>query len=344
MKSQLLYWLAPFSPNRRPGQARRTLLASAGCALLALAGGCGKAPEAHQPQALAQVGDRVITADQLQRKLAERLGRQSAPATPADREAALDELVQFEALLAEARRAGVHTNADLVATFHRMVVGRFKEQQLAQLRAPAPTEGEVAAYYERHLARFTTTARLRGAILVLENPHKATPEKRDEASRKANDLREQAVQNAAATAHLGSLAQRHSVDRATRYTGGDFGPLTPAEIEGRYGAALAQALAALSAPGEISPVVETPMGLGFVKFMERTPAARRPLAEVRDVIARELAHAKQAQAERDFLSATKEKAGARINRPLLDSIPLPSRNDEPPSLPGARNYTRNEAL
>ena len=326
-------------------------LPTATVALLALMllSGCSRPKTTSEtgtpPGAVAQVGDRIITADQLERKLAERSNRRSAPLlSAADREAALDELVQFEALLAGARQAGWHTNAELVASFHRTLVARFKEQQLAQLRTTAPTDAEIAAYYEQHLAQFTTATKLRGAVLLVETPQKATLEKKAEAAGKAAEVREQAVKETASTPHFGSLAQQHSIDRATRYTGGDFGLLTASEIEGRYGAALAKALDALSTSGEISPVIETPLGLGFVKLMERQPETRRPLAQVRDAIARQLAQAKQGQAERDFLASGKSKVEIRINRPLLDSIPLPTRNEEPPSLPGAQNYTRNDSL
>lgn len=323
----------------------RAVLAWTGCALLVLAGGCGKTPEPPNPQTLAQVGDRIITVEQLQQRLAERARRRSdLSLATADREAALNELVQFEALLAGARQAGWHTNAELVASFHRTVVARFKEQQLAQLRTTPPTESEIAAYYEQHPVQFTTAARLRGAVLLLETPQKATPEKQAEAAAKAAEVREQAVKETASTPHFGSVAQRHSIDRATRYAGGDFGLLTAGEIEGRYGAALAKALAALQSPGEISPVIETPLGLGFAKLIERQPETRRPLAQVRELIARQLAQAKQTQAERDFLAATKSKVEIRINRPLLESIPLPTRHEEPPALPGAQAYTRNQSL
>ena len=326
-------------------------LSTATAALLALMllSGCGRSKTAPQtgtpPGAVAQVGDRIITADQLERKLAEHSRRRSAPLpTAADRETALDELVQFEALLAGARQAGWHTNAELVASFHRTVVARFKEQQLAQLRATAPTEAEIAAYYQQHLAQFTTATKLRGAVLLVETPQKATLEKQAEAAGKAAEVREQAVKETSATPHFGSLAQRHSIDRATRYTGGDFGPLTVSEIEGRYGTALAKALEALSAPAEISPVIETPLGLGFVKLIERQPETRRPLAQVREAIARQLAQANHTQAERDFLASAKSKVEIRINRPLLESIPLPTRNEDPPSLPGAQANTRNHSL
>lgn len=316
---------------------------------LALGSGCSRptsAPGAGDlPGAVAQVGDRVITVDQLQRKLEERSRRHPALAwTPADREAALEELVQFEVLWAEAQRAGWHTNAELIAGFQRSVVGRFKEQQVARLRTAPPTEAEIAAFYEQHLARFTTATKWRGAVLLVESPQKATVEKRAEAAQKAAELREQAVNEALRATHFGSLAQRYSIDQATRYAGGDFGLLTAAEIEGRYGATLTKALQALPAPGEISPVVETPRGLGFVRLIERKPATSRTLAQVRDGIVHELTQAKQAQAERDFLAASRSRVEMRINRALLNSIPLAAPNEEPPALPTAQIHSRKDPL
>lgn len=306
---------------------------------------CSRQAATPSPNGVAQVGEVVISSDQMQRRLAERQRQRSFGAlTATDRDEVLDELVQFEALFAQAQRAGWHTNAELLAGFKRTVVGRFKEQQLAQLRAATPTEAEISAFYEQHLAQFTTAPRLRGAVLLMETSQKATPEKRAEAAMKAAELREQAVKETSGTTHFGSLAQRHSVDQVTRYAGGDFGLLTAIEIEGRYGAALARALDALQSPGEISPVVETPLGLGFVKLIERKPEARRPLAQVRDGIAHQLTQAKQVQAEREFLAAAKSNVAIRINRALLDSIPLPVRNGEPPALPGVQTNLRKDPL
>ena len=60
-------------------------LSTATAALLALMllSGCGRSKTAPQtgtpPGAVAQVGDRIITADQLERKLAEQSRRRSAP-------------------------------------------------------------------------------------------------------------------------------------------------------------------------------------------------------------------------------------------------------------------------
>lgn len=302
---------------------------------MALLTSCSRQATPPEPKGVAQVGEAVITAAQLEQKLAERQRRNpSVPLTAADRDAALDELVQFEALFAQAQRAGWHTNAELLAAFKRTVVGRFKEAQLAPRPAAAPTDAEVLAYYEQNAAQFTRPAQTRAAVLILETPAKATPEKRAEALARATELRTHALAEAADKPSFGSLAQRHSVDQATRYAGGDFGPLTTAEIEARYGAELARALAGLPTPGDVTAVFETPRGLGFAKLIEQRPPVRRPLADVREGITYQLTRARQAQAEREFETTARQAVAVRVNRAAVEAVPLPTRTDDPPALPG----------
>ena len=181
-------------------------------------------------------------------------------------------------------------------------------------------------------------------MILLESSAKASPENRAEAAAKAEAVRQGALAETKGQLHLGALAQQHSADPATRYRGGDFGMLKMAEVEGRYGPALARALAALVLPGEISPVLETPAGPGFVKLVERRAEARRPLAEVRELIAHQLTQARQAQAERDLVAAAKGRAGIRLHRAVIDSVPLGEPSQEPPSLPGVQTFSQRDPL
>ena len=314
----------------------RTLAMTLGLGTAVLMSSCSRETPMQMPEVIAQVGSALITSQQVQQKLAEkqRLSRLST-LTAVDRDAALEELVQFEALLSMAQHAGWHTNAELLLGFQRAVVGRFREEQRS--KAVSPAEGEIRDYYQQHAAQFTRPERTRGAVILLETPAKPTPEKRAEAWARAAEIRAQAAGEAAGQLHFGLAAQRFSIDQATRYAGGDFGLLTRTEVEGRYGVELARALAALQSPGEISPVVQTPRGLGLVKLVERVPESRRPLAEVRESIIHQLTNAKQAEAEREFLAAARSKVEVRINRALLEAIPLPTRQDAPPAMPGTEN-------
>lgn len=315
---------------------------AAAAIVAALLTACHREASVPPPQGVAQVGEAVISAAQLQQKLADRQRRSpSAPVTVADRDAVLDELVQFEVLFAQAQRAGWHTNAELLASFKRAVVARFQEAQLAKNPATAPSEDEIRLYYEQHAAEFTRAEQTHAAVIVLELPGKVTREKRAEAEAHAAKVREQALQDAAGQPHFGIVAQRHSIDQATRYAGGDFGLLTRGEIEARYGANLALALAAMKSSGEVSAVIETPRGLAIAKLIEHRAASRRPLAEVRGGISYQLTKAKDAQAEREFQASARRGVEVSIHHALLEKIPLPARHEEPPAVPGAETAQIN---
>lgn len=301
---------------------------------------CDKSPQpTSSPAGVAQVGETVISEEAVKQKLAERQrANRFATLTAADREVALDELVQVEALFNQAKRAGWHTNAELLAAFKKTVIAKFKEEQLAKARPTAPSDAEVLAFYDQNASRFTQPAKLRAAIVVLETPAKATPEKRAEHAGRAAALRETVAGKAA---DFAVLARQHSVDQATRYLGGDFGLLTREEIELRYGTKLGEALA-LAKPDELTGVIETPQGLAFAKLIEQRPRSRRPLAEVRGAIVFQITQARQAQAERDVLESAKKSAQVTIHRAALERIPLPAvRNDDPPSMPGAETAQLN---
>lgn len=316
-----------------------TLIPLLGGILFLFTGGC---QQIDHPQSkltgVAQVGEWVITPAQLEQKLAERRRRPSSgPVTVADREAALDELVQFEALFVQAQRAGWHTNAEVLAGFKRSVVARYQEQALARRDMPEPTLAEIERFWEQNPTQFTRPEQIHGAILILEVPARAAPERRSQAALRAEELRERALHEATSEAHFGTLAQQFSADQSTRYAGGDFGLMTLREIENRYGGNVAQALAGLKVPGAMSEVIETPRGFILVKLIERRPEFRQPLAKVQDGIKYQITKAKQLQAERDFLASARCGVDIRINHRLVESIPLPEWSSEPPRVPPAES-------
>jgi parvulin-like peptidyl-prolyl isomerase len=76
---------------------------------------------------------------------------------------------------------------------------------------------------------------------------------------------------------------------------------------------LVQALSALKAPGELAPLVETPRGFYIAKLVEKRAAARKPLAEVREIIRYQIAREKAAQAVREFNDSMKAGLDISVN-------------------------------
>jgi parvulin-like peptidyl-prolyl isomerase len=174
---------------------------------------------------------------------------------------------------------------------------------------------------------------VRGAVILLEVPAKATAEKQAEFRQRAEASLKEAL--AAANEHaFSSLVMRSSEDQATRYRGGDIGWVSRdnAMVE----APLREALFALKKPGEFAPLVRTPRGFYVAKLLGRREATRKPLAEVQEAIRHQLSRQKAEKAERDFYSSAKAGLDIHVNHALLESISLPTETNEPPRLPGTQ--------
>ncbi len=315
-----------------------------GIVLVCATVGCRKAPESNTPpltvvtNVLAQVEDGVITVAQFEAELARRAQRGSGRvSSPQDREALLEEMVRFEVMYARAIAAGLDRDPEMAQRIRRMVVARYEEQHQAEAeKTPAPTATEVDAYYREHLAEFIQPEKVRGAVLLLKVSPKATEEKKQEAMRRAEGIRAEAIQQAAAQPSFGDLARQHSEDAATRYRGGDGGWIARDQKGFFWPKEVVEGLFALGAPGEIGPVIRTPDGLYVIKLMERTAAAAAPLDQVRERIAWRLQSERTQQAQKDFYE--QQKAGLRIviNRDRLATVtlpPAPTSAPPPPALP-----------
>jgi parvulin-like peptidyl-prolyl isomerase len=323
-------------PARRTARGLQLvrIMASAATALALLMVSCGHQPQsdaAMPSEAIAVVGDQVIT----RQAFNEYAGRQGARASKAtSRDDLLRELIERQAAVAKAKAAGLDKRADIQAELDRLVAARFKEEQLAKDSDRSPTAAEIEAYYQSHSARFTTPERVHGAVIFLPLSGKAAADKAREVEAKAEQIRGEATKETAVERGFGLLAQRYSEDQASRYRGGDLGYLTAKELDLRLENEAARALLALGAPGEVSPVVKGTRGLYVLKLIARQPETRRPMADVKEGIAYLLKQSKRAEAERAFYAGCTNGLAIRINRSLLENLPLGQEPEIPPAVPG----------
>ena len=293
--------------------------------------GCGREEKAAlNPKVVAVVAGAEIPAEALVRELAARTkgGVQAAPTLDRKLEV-LESLVREEALFAKAKAVRFEESPEMRAEIRRMIVSRFREKEFAP-RETAPGAAEVEKFYRENAAKYALAATVRGAVIFLPSPATATAEKKAEARARAESV----LAEARGAEAFAQVVARHSADQATRYRGGELPWFSRGSQE--VDAAVAEALFAITAPGDFAPVVETPRGFYIAKLLERREAGTRPLAQVAEGIRYELSRRKAEQAERDFFASVKRGLDIQIHRDAVEALTLPAEKETaPPSMPGA---------
>ena len=299
---------------------------------------CGRDPQASvepkQIPGVAKVGEAIISEAAFREILHQRA--RSHPeklATLEQKEALLDELVRPEAIYAKARAGGFDRRPDIVEAVRKLIIAKFQEEEFRKLpkTAGGVSDEEVRVFYHQTESRYRSPAAVNGAVIFLGLGAKATGEKREERRAEA-----EAVLQQARTDDFGALAARHSDDQATRHQGGVTGWMTREDKSGAWEPAVVEAIFGIEEMGEFSPVVPTPRGFYIVKLIEKRAAGLKPLEQVREAIRYQMGRAKEAQRQREFLTAMKAGLDIQINRARLESISLTKETDTPPGTLGAQ--------
>jgi parvulin-like peptidyl-prolyl isomerase len=304
---------------------------------LVLGIGCGPR---HQPapvpiNAVGTVGTAAITVEDLQREWARRAAVAPGRAPEVrERQAALEELIQFEALHQKALAAGYGQDPEIVAGLKRSIVAKYREDQLAKLTPPQLSADDLTNYYQQHPERFGAPEKVRAAVIEMKVARTAAPEKRAEVAQRAADVRAEAVAIASAEETFGALAQKYSDDQATRYRGGDLGWMLAGATNADWPPEVMQAVAQLKEPRAISPVIETPTAFYLIKLVDRQPATLRPFAEVREGVAYLLAREREQQQQAALGAAATQGLAIRIHQNVLEAATLSGATTAPPAFPG----------
>jgi hypothetical protein len=253
-----------------------------------------------------------------------------------NKRAVLDSLVRRELLLAEAQRTGFDRSPEVRQAWRSFVIDRFAEQHRKQIEELAPpTPAEVEAFYQTHLARYSTPERLHLALIYLRQPSVMEPNRKEELVQRANAARQAAIADSTTTPDFGALAGKYSDHRPSLSTGGDIGWVTSTGSNGAWPSEVMAGIQALHQVGDISPVIATAQGLYLVKLIERTSGETSPLEKVRDRVQFQLAREQADNAETGFYSKLERSYPVEINTARFDEI-RPAANfaaSAPPRLP-----------
>ncbi len=110
------------------------------------------------------------------------------------------------------------------------------------------------------------------------------------------------------------LARRYSLSPDAK-AGGDLGLFKRGEMPPVFD----ETVFKLS-PGQVSEVVSTDYGFHLFKLLEKKPARKRELAEVRSIIEQKLVAQLRTDRQRDYVASLRAKADVKINDSALQTV------------------------
>jgi peptidyl-prolyl cis-trans isomerase C len=312
-------------------------LRSLALALALLAGGAGggcrkPAQEAPDANTVATVNGEVVARADFERELANEVAPELTPqeVEPFKR-ALLDTRVKQLLLLQAAKQSNVTVSA---AEVDRGVLrlssdypeGNLSEalsqgqKSMAELKAEtatrltieklyaehvyprvAVTEEELRAYYAAHEAEFNEPEQVRAAQLVVKGV--------DEARRLQKELKGNGKKFA-------ELARRYSLSPDAK-VGGDLGFFARGQMPPEF-----EEVAFRLRVGEVSDVVSTDYGYHLFRVLERRPARKRDLADVRPQVEARLLEEKRLAAQEEYVKGLRARAQVWVNEPVLQGLKI----------------------
>jgi len=265
---------------------------------------------------LAVVGGKPIT-PQAYRAEMERRGGVAAFQTPEERRALLDDMVRMAVLASDAEQAGYLQSSDVQHAIQVLLAQRYEQLMIDDpLAGLTVGEDEVAEYYHDHLAEFALPESVHVAVISLHVEDAAPQAAREAVRVRAQGLHERAVADPHGDV-FAELAAQQSDDPDTRASGGEAGWWAAGEEATRWPEPVRNAAFALTASGQISPVIATPNGFYMVKLLDRISAGTRPLSEVYRGIEQQLIRAERQKRAAQLYNEALSKTELHINEAAL---------------------------
>ncbi len=311
--------LRPF--NRRPALPLAALLAFAPLA------GCnqnskpasGAAPAAAKTGKPLATGEGVqVTVDDFTQRLKEQPPMVRGSYTSLERKKELlNQLVDSEVLVAQARKQGLDKDPEVQQTIDRLLMQRLLRDQKSKATPTAPpSDEELKQFYEAQKAQYVTPETVRVAQIFLAAPENSPQRNKRDAEVKAMALKAKSAKTDAAFAEL---AKKLSED-PTKATGGDLSFRIRSQLEAQYGKAFATTAFALTQPGQVSAVVESPRGYHMIRMLERRPEHTAGLEELKPQLVARLTRQRQDDMVKGYVKKLREDAHISVDEAELTRI------------------------
>jgi peptidyl-prolyl cis-trans isomerase C len=306
-----------------------------------------RGPAELDPQVVAMVNQEAIPVAEFERELALAYEFPEGGTAPAPdqllalKQTVLQGLLDRQLLLQDAQNKAVHVSPEAVqASVARLKAeyqdGRFQEA-LSQGRLSEPefqaktaarltveklvdevvyqrvavTEDELQGYLDAHASEFQEPEEVHAAQIVVKD---------EEDARRLRDELQRGKK-------FSDLARAHSLSADARL-GGDLGWFPKGVMPPEF-----DKVAFSLQPGQVSDVVTSEYGFHLFKLLDRRPARKRDLAQVRREVERRLLRDKKEKAQADYVRGLREHADIRINQAALAKVssPRPLGAPTPPS-------------
>lgn len=276
--------------------------------LLLTAGGC--TPGESGPL-VARAGDHTLTVDQSARLLS---GIQGLPNEPQVVDALANLWIDYTLLARALADDSTLADVDL-----GILVDQQFEQEMVAALGDSVVQPDTAVSDEELRALFeadTPGARVRASHILMQAPPQATPAARDS----VRDAMAAVLERLRGGADFADLAREHSQDPGSAAEGGDLGWFERGEMVRPFD----EAAFALEA-GEVSDVVETPMGFHIIRTEEReTPE----FEDVREEFRARVQAQRTESAESLYIAGLEERAAVEIMDGAADFVREIARNPE----------------
>lgn len=269
--------------------------------LIIILGACGEKPDGTG-QPLAMINGKPITISEFDLRWSQmpEYARKKYPGTEG-RKRFLDELIDREVLLQEAKKRGIDRDRSLMERLER-----FKERSMLDVLVREEVDSHVAvsgedikAYYDAHPDNFATAEQFRVSHILV----------------KTNSEAEEYRKRLAQGEDFAVLARKVSVDALTRTKGGDLGILK----KGQAAPEFERVLVALK-PGEVSEPVATQFGYHLIKLVDRISAPALSYESAKDRVKEQVMIEKKQQRFKELVASLRAQAKVRVSdAPIPDT-------------------------
>lgn len=278
-------------------------------------------PKKDDSPVVAVVGERTITASELQARLDEQPPFVRVRyASLEKKKEFLDNMIRFELLAQEAWHRGLDKDPEVRETLEKVMVQKLLRTQSGEAEGGALPEAELRKYYEAHQDEFVKPERVRISHVFLAAPRAAAKRNETQASA-AKLLAEVKSQEVGGNpAALEVAARGRSDDETTKALGGDLGYRSREELAQAWGPALADAAFGMKTIGEYAPVVATDKGVHVVKLTGRQVGLNLPFEAAKQRIESRLMMERRAKGLEELVSSLRAKATVQVKDDALDKV------------------------